>query len=128
QGKVSESVLIVVWRATADANYHQIDHNYFSDIPSIGLGGATAIRIGDGTQALSSSFTTVESNYFENMLGIGKIINIKSGGNTIKANTFVKASGAICIRQGNDNLIEGNYILPGLKDNYTGGILVIGEN
>lgn len=128
EGKESESVLMIVWRSTPDANYHLIDHNHFKDIPSIGLGGATAIRIGDGTHALSSSYTTVEANIFENMLGIGKIVNIKSGGNTIRGNTFIKASGSICIRQGNNNLIEGNYILPGLQDNYTGGILIIGEN
>ncbi|NGM62239.1 hypothetical protein G5B30_09960 [Sphingobacterium sp. SGG-5] len=128
EGKTSKSVLIIVWRATADANYHRIAHNHFKDMPSIGLGGATAIRIGDGVQALSSSVTTVESNVFENMLGIGKIINIKSGGNIIRGNTFIKASGSICIRQGNGNLIEGNFIFPGMQDNYTGGILVIGEN
>ncbi|MEF3303453.1 polysaccharide lyase 6 family protein [Paenibacillus sp. GYB003] len=128
QGKTSESVLMIVWRSTADPNYHRIDHNHFKDIPSIGLGGATAIRIGDGTHALSSSYTIVESNIFENMMGIGKIINIKSGGNTIRNNTFIDASGSICIRQGNGNLIEGNYILPGLDPRYTGGILVIGED
>ena len=128
EGKTSESVLMIVWRATPDANYHRIERNYFRDIPSLGLGGATAIRIGDGVQALSSSVTTVESNLFENMQGIGKIINIKSGGNIVRGNTFVKASGSICIRQGNTNLIEGNYIFPGVQDQYTGGILVIGEN
>lgn len=128
EGKTSESVLMIVWRGTEEPNYHRIDNNHFKDIPSIGLGGATAIRIGDGVHALSDSFTTVESNVFENMLGIGKIINIKSGGNTIRNNTFIKASGAIALRQGNGNLIEGNYILPGLQDNYTGGILVIGED
>jgi poly(beta-D-mannuronate) lyase len=128
QGKTSESVLIVVWRSTAEPNYHRINNNHFLDMPSIGLGGATAIRIGDGVNALSPSHTTVESNIFENMLGIGKIISMKSGGNFIRNNKFIKASGSICIRQGNGNLIEGNYILPGLKDNYTGGILVIGED
>jgi len=84
QGKTSNSVLLIVWRATDEANYHHIHHNYFKDMPSIGAGGATAIRIGDGVQALSASRTTVEANIFENMLGIGKIINIKSGGNIIE--------------------------------------------
>ncbi|NGF58010.1 hypothetical protein G5B00_15950 [Parapedobacter sp. SGR-10] len=128
EGKVSRSVLMIVWRPTDDANHHRIDHNHFKDMPSIGLGGAIAIRIGDGTNASSSSATVVESNIFENMLGIGKIINIKSSGNIIRGNTFIKASGSITIRHGNNNLIEGNYIFPGLRDNYTGGILVIGEN
>src|SRR5690606_37133724 len=98
EGKVSQTVLMIVWRSTPEANYHRIDHNHFKDIPSIGLGGAIAIRIGDGTEALSSSITTVESNIFENMLGIGKIINIKSSGNIIRGNTFIKASGSICLR------------------------------
>lgn len=128
EGKYSESVMIIIWRPTPESNDHSIDHNHFKDIPSIGLGGATAIRIGDGTNALSSSNTIVENNLFEEMLGIGKIVNIKSGGNIIRNNTFRNASGAICIRQGNNCVIEGNYVFPGLKDNYTGGILVIGEN
>ena len=127
EGKVSQSVLMIVWRSTDEADHHRIDHNHFKDMPSIGIGGAIAIRIGDGTHASSSSATVVESNIFENMLGIGKIINIKSSGNTIRGNTFIKASGSISIRHGNHNLIEGNYIFPGLRDNYTGGILVIGE-
>ncbi|NGM62235.1 hypothetical protein G5B30_09940 [Sphingobacterium sp. SGG-5] len=128
QGKTSNSVLLIVWRATNEANYHHIHHNYFKDMPSIGAGGATAIRIGDGVQALSASRTTVEANIFENMLGIGKIINIKSGGNIIKNNTFINASGSICVRQGNGNLIAENYILPAENPSYTGGILIIGED
>lgn len=127
-GKTSESVLMIVWRGGPEANYHRIDHNYFKDIPNIGLGGATAIRIGDGMQALTSSRTTIEDNLFENMLGIGKVINIKSGENTIRNNTFVRASGSITVRQGNGNLIEGNVILPGLEDRYTGGLLLIGQD
>ncbi|MDF2714636.1 MAG: poly(beta-D-mannuronate) lyase [Paenibacillus sp.] len=128
QGKTSESVLMIVWRSTSDPNYHRIDHNYFKDIPSLGVAGATAIRIGDGTHALSSSYTTVENNIFENMQGTGKIVNMKSGGNTIRNNTFINASGSIEVRQGNGNIIEGNFILPAKEERYTGGIVLIGQD
>lgn len=128
QGKTSESVLMIVWRPTAEPNNHRIDHNYFKDIPSLGVAGATAIRIGDGTNALSSSNTTVENNIFENMQGTGKIVNMKSGGNTIRNNTFINASGSIEVRQGNGNIIEGNFILPAKEERYTGGIVLIGQD
>ncbi|MEF3303448.1 polysaccharide lyase 6 family protein [Paenibacillus sp. GYB003] len=126
--KPESSTLMIVWRATADANYHQIDHNYFRNINNDGWDGDAAIRIGDGQQALSASHTTVESNIFENMNGIGKIISLKSGGNLIRNNTFVNAQGSICIRQGNGNIIEGNFILPTTSTRYTGGILVMGSD
>jgi poly(beta-D-mannuronate) lyase len=127
-GKTSVGRVIIVWRPTPETNHHRIDHNYFKDIPSDGGNGTIAIRIGDGTQGLTSSATIVEHNLFENMQGIGKIINIKSSGNTIRNNTFVRASGSIMVRHGNGNLIEGNVILPGLEDKYTGGITLIGED
>lgn len=126
--KPESSTLMIVWRATADANYHRIDHNYFRNINNDGWDGDAAIRIGDGQQALSASHTTVESNLFENMNGIGKIISLKSGGNFIRNNTFINAQGSICIRQGNGNLIEGNFILPTASPRYTGGILVMGSD
>lgn len=127
-GKTSVGRVIIVWRPTPETNHHRIDHNYFKDIPSDGGNGTIAIRIGDGTQGLTSSATIVENNLFENMQGYGKIINIKSSGNTIRNNTFVRASGSIMVRHGNGNLIEGNVILPGLEDKYTGGITLIGED
>lgn len=126
--KPESSTLMIVWRATADANYHRIDHNYFRNINNDGWDGDAAIRIGDGQQALSASHTTVESNLFENMNGIGKIISLKSGGNFIRNNTFVNAQGSICIRQGDGNVIEGNFILPTANARYTGGILVMGSD
>lgn len=126
--KPESSTLMIVWRATADANYHRIDHNYFRNINNNGWDGDAAIRIGDGQQALSASRTTVESNLFENMNGIGKIISLKSGGNFIRNNTFVNAQGSICIRQGDGNVIEGNFILPTASTRYTGGILVMGSD
>lgn len=127
-GKTSIGRVIIVWRPTRETNHHRIDHNYFKDIPSDGGNGTIAIRIGDGTQGLTSSATIVENNLFENMQGLGKIINIKSSGNTIRNNTFVRASGSIMVRHGNGNLIEGNVILPGLEDKYSGGITLIGED
>lgn len=127
-GKTSIGRVIIVWRPTRETNHHRIDHNYFKDIPSDGGNGTIAIRIGDGTQGFSSSATIVEHNLFENMQGYGKIINIKSSGNIIRNNTFVRASGSIMVRHGNGNLIEGNVILPGLEDKYTGGITLIGED
>ncbi len=127
-GKTSESVMIIAWRYTPTPDFHQIDHNHFMNVPVLGRGGATVIRIGDGVQALSASKTVIEANLFENMEGIGKIVSLKSGGNIIRNNTFNKAAGSICIRMGNENIIEGNFIYSGTRNKHTGGILVIGSD
>ena len=131
-GKTSESVLMIGWRSTGDPNRYHIHHNYFSDIPNNRISAAAlAIRIGDGNQALTDSDSIIESNLFERMEGIGRIVSLKCSGTVIRDNTFREASGSICSRAGDRNTIERNFILPGLETNngfYTGGMLIIGAD
>ncbi|MGO1973123.1 MAG: polysaccharide lyase 6 family protein [Propionibacteriaceae bacterium] len=129
--KTSWSRLIIVWRPDGSANHHLFDNNYFSDIPNNRYSAAAVvIRIGDGNQALTPSYSVIEKNVFENMEGIGDIVSFKASNNIVRDNTFWKASGAIISRSGNNNTIERNFIFPGIGTNngfYTGGMLIIGE-
>lgn len=124
--KVSAGKLITVSRATDSADYHQIDHNYFKDIPVLGKNGAEAIGIGWSQTSLSDSYTTVEYNLFENCNGEGELIGLKSGRNIIRHNTIFRSQGSISLRHGNHNLVENNFIF-GDKVRLTGGIRVMGE-
>lgn len=125
EGKNNRSVAIIVWGTTPESNRHRIDHNYFRDMP---IRGTTLIRIACGGNAAWPSYSVVENNLFEDMYGVGKIINLKTGSNIIRNNTFRRAGGAITLRHGNGTLVEGNYIISGLHNSFTGGILVIGGN
>lgn len=125
EGKNNMSVLIIVWGVTANDIKHRIDNNHFKDMP---VSDAKMIRIACEGNDACPSYSVVENNLFEDMLGIGKIINFKTGGNIVRNNTFLRTGGAITLRHGNGTLVEGNYIISGMLDSYTGGILVIGED
>ena len=80
-------VTVVVWRSDSGPDYHQIDANYFADRPlpvnPADPNGFETIRIGDSTDSLSNSFTTVENNLFERTDGEIEVISNKSGSNTL---------------------------------------------
>jgi poly(beta-D-mannuronate) lyase len=125
--KTSKSPIVTVWRSSTSADYHQIDHNYFRDIPPLGENGAEAIRVGTSENSLSDSHTIIEFNLFENSNGEGELISVKSGRNIIRYNTVIKSKGSISLRHGNYNEVFGNYIF-GESESNTGGIRVMGEN
>lgn len=126
-GKTSQSALLIVWRPDETPQYHQIDHNYFKDIPVLGMNGAEAIRVGTSDTSMSDSHTTIEYNLFEQANGEGELISLKSGQNVIRHNTVIESQGSISLRHGNNNLVKGNFILGGEAAN-TGGIRVMGED
>ncbi|NGF58013.1 hypothetical protein G5B00_15965 [Parapedobacter sp. SGR-10] len=125
-GKRSSGRIMTVWRSTDAADYHQIDHNHFKDVPVLGQNGAEAIGIGASNTSLSDSYTTIEYNIFENCNGEGELLSIKSGQNTIRYNTVIESQGSISLRHGNNNRVEGNFILGG-QVRLTGGIRIMGE-
>lgn len=125
-GKTSPGRIMTVWRPTDAEDRHQIDHNYFKDVPLLGKNGAEAIGVGASNTSLSDSYTTIEYNLFENCNGEGELLSIKSGQNTIRYNTVIQSQGSISLRHGNNNRVEGNFIL-GRQVRYTGGIRIMGE-
>ena len=129
EGQNHSGVTAVVWRDSGPDN-HLIDGNHFLNRPvpinPDDPNGFETIRIGDSSESLSNSFTTVQSNLFERVDGEIEIISNKSGGNVYQYNTFRESAGTLTLRHGNDNLVEGNFFL-GNNKSQTGGIRVIGE-
>jgi poly(beta-D-mannuronate) lyase len=129
KNQTHSGVTIVVWRDSGP-DYHQIDMNYFADRPlpvnPSDPNGFETIRIGDSSESLSNSFTTVENNLFERTDGEIEVISNKSGNNVFRYNTFREVAATLTLRHGNDNRVEGNFFL-GQDKNNSGAIRVIGE-
>jgi poly(beta-D-mannuronate) lyase len=125
-GKRNRGVTVAV-RLDSEAsqeNAHSIDHNYFGPRPILGSNGGETLRIGTSHYSLTRSNTVVENNYFDRTNGELEIISVKSGGNTIRGNTFFEARGTLTLRHGNGNIVEDNVFFGNGKD-HTGGIRVI---
>jgi len=119
------------------SQYDTIDYNYFKNNGPRAVNEQESIRIGWSEMSLSSGFTTVEHNLFEDCDGDPEIVSVKSSDNTIRHNTFVSSYGTLSLRHGNRNRIEGNYFFgngkaigtsPAGSSLYTGGIRIYGAD
>ncbi len=123
------------------SQYDKIDYNYFYNTSPRIENGKEAIRIGNSLLSTTNGFTTVEFNLFEECDGDPEILSVKSNDNIIRHNTFKRNYGTLTLRQGNRNLVEGNYFFGDNKENgifitdddkelpiYTGGIRVYGTD
>lgn len=119
------------------SQYDRIDHNYFKNNGPRATNEQESIRIGWSEMSLSSGYTTVEFNLFEDCDGDPEIISVKSCDNTIRHNTFVGSYGTLSLRHGNRNRVEGNYFFgngkpigtsPAGSTIYTGGIRIYGTD
>ncbi|MEY4065338.1 MAG: hypothetical protein RIR26_1546 [Pseudomonadota bacterium] len=127
KGKSNWGPMVAVIRDNNDLNQHIIQSNEFLDQPKGNKNGFEVIRIGTGTHANSDSGTLVERNLFENCLGETEIISNKSGNNIIRFNTLRSNAGGITLRNGHNNVVEGNYVLgSGVSGSY--GIRITGKN
>lgn len=108
-------------------NRIRIDHNYFGPRPILGSNTGETIRVGTSEESLSASSSVIENNIFERTDGEVEIISIKSGGNVIRSNLFLRAQGAVVLRHGNANVVEGN-VFQGMGEENTGGIRVINRD
>ncbi|MBC7960166.1 MAG: discoidin domain-containing protein, partial [Vallitaleaceae bacterium] len=127
RNKTNIGTLLVVWREDDSANYHLIDNNYFGYTARHSVNGGETIRVGDSTQSLSYSNTTVENNYFEHCNGDIEVISSKSCGNIYRNNTFFENEGSLSLRHGNECIVEGNYFIQNHIPNSV-GVRVMGEN
>lgn len=125
-GKNHQGTTLVVWLAN-EANYHQIDHNYFGPRPVFGANGAETIRVGTSDYVFNDSYTTIEENIFDRCDGEGEIISIKSVNNIVRNNLFYECKGSLSLRSGSDTDVNGNYFIGNGKIG-TGGIHITGEN
>jgi poly(beta-D-mannuronate) lyase len=97
--------------------------NYFRDHTFSGSNGGEPIRLGVSGRALSTADATVEYNLFERCDGDPEAISVKSSGNTIRYNTIRSSAGGLVLRHGNENRVEGNYLLSGAN-----GIRIYGND
>jgi poly(beta-D-mannuronate) lyase len=126
-GKKNDGITIRLNRIGDKTNEHVISHNYFGPRPPINGNGAEEIQLGLKETQFSDSKTTVEYNLFEECNGELENISVKSGGNIIRGNTFVRCQSHPTLRHGSGSLVEGNYI-DGQGASGTGGIRVCGKN
>ena len=119
------------------SQHDRIDYNYFKNNGPRAVNEQESIRIGWSEMSLSSGFTIVEHNLFEDCDGDPEIVSVKSCDNTIRHNTFSKSYGTLSLRHGNRNRVEGNYFFGGEKpigispagsELYTGGIRIYGTD
>lgn len=123
------------------SKYDRIDHNYFKNNGPRAANEQESIRIGWSEMSMSSGFTTVEYNLFEDCDGDPEIVSVKSCDNIIRHNTFKGCFGTLSLRHGNRNHVEGNYFFGDNKPNgtftnsngststiYTGGIRIYGTD
>lgn len=125
-GKTNRGTTLVVVRDPDQGldNRHLIDHNWFGPRPGLGANGGETIRVGTSHDSLSDSHTRVEENWFEGCDGEVEIVSNKSGGNVYRGNVFYRSRGALVLRHGSGNLVEGNVFLGGGKA-HTGGVRII---
>ncbi len=119
------------------SQYDRIDHNYFKNNGPRAVNEQESIRIGWSEMSLSSGYTTVEHNLFEDCDGDPEIVSVKSCDNIIRHNTFLSSYGTLSLRHGNRNRVEGNYFFGNGKEVgtspagsalYTGGIRIYGTD
>lgn len=123
------------------SKYDRIDHNHFKDNSPRAINEQESIRIGWSDMSMSSGYTIVEYNLFENCDGDPEIVSVKSCDNIIRHNTFRGCYGTLSLRHGNRNRVEGNYFFGNGKPNgtytnssggtsttYTGGIRIYGTD
>ncbi|PZE21704.1 polysaccharide lyase 6 family protein [Paenibacillus xerothermodurans] len=115
-----------------DSKHNTVARNHFKDIPFHNENGREIVQVvgyGDNEELGSDgAFMTIEYNLFEHADGEGaEIISLKSNHNLVRYNTFRGSRGGIVGRSGNNNTIQGNFIL-GEKIEGTSGIRVSGQN
>jgi poly(beta-D-mannuronate) lyase len=84
------------------------------------------IRVGVSQHCTFYSNTVIKNNFFEYCDGETEIVSIKSCGNKVVGNVFKECQGAVVLRHGNDNTVEGNLFYGNDKEG-TGGVRVINE-
>ena len=109
------------------SRYDIIDHNYFRNVGPRIDNGMETIRLGWSELSMSSGFTTVEYNLFEDCDGDPEIISVKSSDDTVRYNTFRSSQGTLCLRHGNRTSANSNFFLGENKPG-AGGIRIYGDD
>lgn len=109
------------------SQYDRIDHNHFLRTGPRATNEKEAVRIGWSAMSLSSGFTILEHNLFEECDGDPEVVSVKSSDAIVRYNTFRRSQGTLSIRHGNRTLVEGN-VFQGEGRDGTGGIRFYGDD
>ncbi len=109
------------------SQYDRIDHNHFRDIGPRAENEMEAIRVGWSEMSMSSGFTVIEYNLFENCDGDPEIVSIKTCDDTVRYHTFRSSQGTLCLRHGNRSTVDGNFFFGEGKEG-AGGIRLYGDD
>ncbi len=109
------------------SQYDRIDHNHFRNVGPRATNEMETIRVGWSAMSLSSGYTTIEYNLFEDCDGDPEIISVKSCDNTIRYNTFRRSQGTLSLRSGNRSVVEGNFFFGEGKPG-AGGVRLYGDD
>ena len=107
-------------------NFHSINNNYFGFRTPLASNTGETLRVGVSQHCEFNSNTQIFDNFFENCDGETEIISLKSGSNVIRNNLFKECSGAVVLRHGDYNTVEGNVFLGNNKPG-TGGVRIINK-
>ncbi|WP_153915822.1 polysaccharide lyase 6 family protein [Shewanella sp. TC10] len=136
EGKHKRGTLIGVQKKKGDTtpDHHTIkgnlfynqQHNQFNEFDNpdavrYNSNSWEAIRLGDSKSSIYASKTLIEGNLFLKCDGETELVSLKSGGNTLRGNTFVDNASMISLRHGTNNVVEDNVIL-GNNKKQSGGI------
>ena len=133
EGKTTLGATVVLATPEADKTTprnHQFAFNYFGPRTVIGSNGYESIRVGDSAHQGWNMASVFEFNYFYRAIygaGEPELISNKSANNLYRYNTFVENRGQLCLRHGDNCLVENNFFFgANLPD--SGGIRIIGQN
>lgn len=133
EGKTTLGATVVFATPESDKSIprnHRFAFNYFGPRTIIGDNGYEGIRVGDSSHQGWNMASIFEFNYFYRAIygaGEPELISNKSANNHYRCNTFVENRGQLCLRHGDNCLVEGNFFFgANLPD--SGGVRIIGQN
>jgi hypothetical protein len=92
------------------STHTKIDHNVFKNHAKDDA--SEALRLGRGaTSGLVKAYMTIEYNLFENWHGDPETFSVKSSNNLIRYNVVRNCNGGMKLRQGDNNVLDGNYYI-----------------
>ncbi len=109
------------------SQYDVIAYNHFRNIGPRHPNEMEAVRVGWSELSMSSGFTVVEYNLFEDCDGDPEIISVKTSDDTVRYNTFRRCQGTLSLRHGNRSVVEGNFLI-GEHKSGTGGVRIYGDD
>lgn len=129
EGKHKSGLMLDITGGVSQVSqYDVVEYNHFVDnTPTIDNGKET-VRIGLSGLSLSSSFSVIQYNLFEDCSGEPEIISIKACDTDVKYNTFRNSQGQLVLRHGDRNKAYGNYFFANDGRPNEGGIRVYGND